>query len=85
MRDKLLYVLTIRIPQVTVEHRSCQTRIIHFSASIFGKIKISCELFYLGGSRKKPVDRRLLSPLYLHIASLAKTLSPNEIEVGIFV
>lgn len=85
MRDKLLYVQTISIEQATVEHRLCRTRIIHFSASIFRKLKISCELLHLGGSRKKPVDRRLLSPLYLHIASLAKTLSPNEMEVGILV
>ena len=45
---------------------------------------LEIKVFILGGTRKKPVDRRLLSPLYLYIASLAKTQSPDNVEVCVF-
>lgn len=50
-----------------------------FSILIFYFLNI-----FEGGSRNKPVDRRLLSPLYLTLASLTKTYQPNEMEVSLF-
>ncbi|CAC5405778.1 SLC5A6 [Mytilus coruscus] len=41
---------------------------------------VSC---FSGGTKKKPVDRRLLSPLYLKIASLANTYSATDLEMQI--
>ncbi|XP_071172749.1 sodium-coupled monocarboxylate transporter 1-like isoform X2 [Mytilus edulis] len=38
---------------------------------------------YIGGTKKKPVDRRLLSPLYLWIASLANTYNSTDLEMHI--
>ncbi|CAG2242103.1 SLC5A6 [Mytilus edulis] len=41
---------------------------------------VSC---FSGGTKKKPVDRRLLSPLYLWIASLANTYNSTDLEMHI--
>lgn len=84
-----LYNTTSKIVTTSVQKTGLQTfysiSYLWYSAlavivAVIVALVISCAT---GGTKKKPVDRRLLSPLYLKIASLANTYSPDEMELSV--